>query len=73
MHQNQLKSAQLTPIGAGGIDHKLQCWLCNENSAVYSGYPEWCFLPCWSCQKKYKGVWTKKTFWQKFVELLTNK
>jgi hypothetical protein len=65
-----LKTIELEPIGAGAFTHKLECWLCNDEPAVYSANPDWCFLPCWKCQKKYTDIWTKKTFYQKLKELL---
>ena len=58
----------VSPIGAGLFTHDLQCWLCYEAPAVYRGYPNWDFVPCWACQAKYVGVWTKRTLWQKLKE-----
>lgn len=58
---------KLQDIGGMAFTHELLCWFCKEKSAVYSAYPQWCFLPCWDCQKRYKGVWTKKTFWQRLL------
>lgn len=50
---------KLEPIGMGLFAHNLTCWICNKDSAVYSASPEWIFKPCWDCQKKFKGQWTK--------------
>ena len=38
--------------------HNLQCWFCRERSAVFDMGPNWHFIPCWECQKKYQGIWT---------------
>lgn len=49
--------------------HNLQCWFCRERSAVFDMSPNWCFLPCWECQKRYVGIWTKKpTRWQRLKD-----
>ena len=44
----------------GGAEHNLMCWFCNKSKAVYSMYPNWVFMPCWGCQKRLEGMWTKK-------------
>lgn len=49
----------------GGTEHNLICWMCEDKPAIYSMNPEWIFLPCRDCQKKYKGIWTNtKKWWQ---------
>jgi len=53
---------EITPIGLGGFEHNLICWMCNKEPAVYDANPNWHFIPCWKCQKKYIGIWTRKTF-----------
>lgn len=50
----------------GGSDHNLICWMCNKDSAIYSMHPDWIFLPCWECQRKRIGYWTKKKKWYQF-------
>ena len=47
------------------IDHNLVCWLCDKRSAVYYTWPKFIFYPCWRCQEKYEGAWTKKKPWYK--------
>ena len=54
---------KVEPTGMGAFTHNLLCWFCQKNSAVYNAYPDRCFLPCWKCQKKYTGIWTKKNIW----------
>lgn len=61
---------KVEPIGAGAFEHDLQCWLCQQNLAVYRGYPNWDFVPCWDCQSRYVGVWTKRTKAAKLYDLL---
>lgn len=49
----------------GGSDHNLVCWVCGKQSAIYSMYPDWCFLPCWECQEHIDSpVWRKKKWWE---------
>ncbi len=64
-NEEKMINIHLKPLGFGAFTHDLQCWICDERPAVYSAYPDFCFLPCWYCQETNKGIWTKKTFWQK--------
>ena len=60
----------LTPVGPGGFEHDLECWLCdNEQSAIYFANPHWVFMPCRECQKKYEGFWTPKGLIYKLKQL----
>lgn len=52
--------------GSPVVVHSVKCWLCDKRSAVYSAYPEFIFKPCWYCQSKYLGQWTKKPRWYEF-------
>lgn len=47
--------------------HRLLCWFCKKNSAVYF-MPEWVFKPCWDCQAK---IFPSLTRWQRFLEWLS--
>ena len=53
-----------TPV----IVHSVMCWLCDKRSAVYSAYPAFIFKPCWECQEKHQGQWTKKKpLWKRIL------
>ena len=52
----------------GGADHNLICWICNKEQAVYSMHPNWVFQPCWKCQQKFEGMWTKKNWLQRLFD-----
>jgi hypothetical protein len=56
-------------LGASGMGftHSLLCWHCKEKPAVYRANPYWDFIPCWDCQSRYVGVWTKKSFWKRLL------
>ena len=70
--KKKLIDPELSVFGPGGHSHRLECWLCHKEPAVYDGYPNWCFVPCWKCQKKANGMWVKKTFWQKVKQLFND-
>ncbi|MDZ4210053.1 MAG: hypothetical protein U1C56_02640 [Candidatus Curtissbacteria bacterium] len=62
-------SVELLDCGAGGANHNLLCWICNENKAVYNMYPNWIFQPCWDCQARLDltGIeieYKKKKWWE---------
>jgi len=65
----KLKKTLIEPIGPGGYQHSVKCWLCNKNSAVYDAHPNWHFIPCWKCQDRNKGIWSKKSFLEKLINL----
>ena len=52
--------------GSPAVSHSVMCWICDKEPAVYSTWPNFIFIPCWKCQKKYKGWWTKKKKWWEF-------
>lgn len=50
--------------------HSVICWICNEQSAVYS-MPDWIFKPCWDCQSKLGMIGIqlqKKKKWYEFCK-----
>jgi len=46
---------KIIPIGPGGSDHNLTCWVCGKEPAVYDMHPNWIFRPCWKCQARGVG------------------
>ena len=63
------KITEMCDFGGGpAINHSVICWLCDKDSAVYSAYPEFIFLPCWDCQKTHNGHWNKKKWYQKIFK-----
>lgn len=54
LNQETKKKVEIEFIGMGAM-HDLECWLCNEESAVYNMNPNWVFEPCWKCQEKIGG------------------
>ncbi len=54
--------------GSPVVSHSIKCWLCDKNPAVYSGYPDFCFLPCWECQEKTEGIWNRDIWNKKWYQ-----
>lgn len=71
----KLIDPMIEPIGLGLQTHKLLCWLCKKNHAVYSANPDWIFYPCWDCQRVFKSRMFNSDSWftRLLLKLLNNR